>query len=158
MPKRWRPVIRSMQYASPGWIELSLAVTIALNIKTIVGHLVSSAGQINKLYGTIHKGIVERNLQRIEVRKKELTLQKEDLEFAIDAAERLARALGFDNLAALQRRTNNPLASLRILLSFYRRIRTLSGFVNSGKVNLLSSGPGTAANDSGDDGSSTLKG
>jgi hypothetical protein len=137
-PRAWRPTIRSIHYASPGAIELTMAATVAFSLKTIVGHVVAAAEEINKRYG---KGIIDRKLQKIKIREKELELDKADVRFAIESSEALAKALGFEDLAALHRRTGNPVASLRILLSFYRRVRSLSSFVKSGKANILESGP-----------------
>ena len=39
VPKPNRPTLISMQYASPGWMEISLYVSVALNIGTIVKFL-----------------------------------------------------------------------------------------------------------------------
>ncbi len=36
VPKQDRPVIKSIRYESPGWIELSLIVGVALSIKSMI--------------------------------------------------------------------------------------------------------------------------
>lgn len=131
-----RPQIKSIQYASPGWIELTVIVGIALNIKRIVICFTEAANELNKLYNNIYKGMHERKMMDIEAKRQTLLLTKDQSGFAIESANKLSQLLGFKNVAQIQKLTKNPLATLKILLSFYRKIKVLSEFNINGKTKL----------------------
>ena len=131
---RHRPKIKSIQYASPGWLELTALVSIALNIKHIVSHFAKSGNELNELYNNIYKGMHQRRMMNIEAKRQSLMLERDQADFAIDSANKLSQLLGFENVEQIQRLTQNPLATLKILLSFYRKIRTLAKFKDDGKA------------------------
>jgi hypothetical protein len=134
VPLRLRPKVKSIQYASPGWIELSLLVSAALAIGKAIDTFVKSAGGLNALYTDIHRGMRDRKLMKIDVKLKELELTKAQIDFAVESSQRLAKDLGFEGLDELNEGTGNPLATLKILLSYYRRVRTLAGYAIKGKA------------------------
>jgi hypothetical protein len=134
IPHRLRPKVKSVHYASPGWFELGLWVAAAASVGKVVKSFVDSAGRVNKLYSDIHKGLHERKLLRIEEERRHLQLAKEELDFVEESSQQLSRALGFENLAALNTLTGNPLATTKILLSYYRRVRTLADYAKKGKA------------------------
>jgi len=76
----------------------------------------------------------ERKLIQIDVKKKKLQLKEADLKFIHSSAKSLAKLIGFKNIKELHKVTRNPLTSLKILLSFYRRIRSLADYTNKGKT------------------------
>ena len=131
---RHRPKIKSIQYSSPGWLELTVIVGIALNIKKIVLCFTESANELNKLYTNIYKGMHDRKMMKIEAKRQSLLLTQDQTDFAIDSANKLSQLLGFENVAEIQKLTKNPLATLKILLSFYRKIKKLSEFKSKGKA------------------------
>lgn len=131
-----RPKVKSIQYASLGWLELTVIVGIALNIKKIVLCFTESANELNRLYNNIYKGMHDRKMMKIEAKKQTLLLTKEQTDFAIESANNLSRLLGFENVVQIQKLTKNPLATLRILLSFYRKIKILAEFNNKGKAKI----------------------
>ena len=134
VPPNHRPKIKSIQFASPGYIELTLIVAVALSIKKIVQSFTESANELHNLYNNIYKGMHERKMMRIEAKRQELLLTKEQINFAIDSAENLSKLMGFRNLYEVQRLTQNPLATLKILLSFYRKIKKLVEYDVKGKA------------------------
>jgi hypothetical protein len=127
--------VKSIQYASPGWIELKLLVPAALAIGTVIHVFTKSAGELNSLYNQIQKDLTERKLMRIDLQHKELDLAQHQIDFANRASEQFAKELGFENLSELNELTGNPVSRLKILLSYYRRIRTLGEYVVKGKAN-----------------------
>jgi hypothetical protein len=78
--------------------------------------------------------MAERKLMQIDVKHKELDLARDQINFAIESSQQLAGAIGFESQEELNQRTGNPLPTLKILLSYYRRIRTLSKYVVKGKA------------------------
>jgi hypothetical protein len=134
VPPKHRPRIKSIHYESPGFMELILFVPVAMAIKEIVQSFCVAGESINSLYNEIYKGMQERKLLQINVKKEELELKKADLEFINSSTKALAELLGFKNLKELNKVTKNPLTSVKILLSFYRRIRDLADYTTKGKT------------------------
>lgn len=136
VPDRDRPTINSIRYSSPGWLELTLAVAIATNIERLVESFTKSGKHINSLYKEIYEGLHERRLMRVKVKRQEIALRRDQIRFAEESAKSLSQLLGFKNLEELHYLTQNPLATLKILLSLYRRVRTLAKYESKGKANL----------------------
>ena len=70
---------------------------------------------------------------RLEVKRAQLGLQKEEMKFVETSAKQLAEMMGFKNLQQINALTGNPLATLKILLSFYRRVKKLAEYEKNGK-------------------------
>jgi hypothetical protein len=90
-PKRERPAVVSIEYSSPGWIELALILSAALNVQQIVKSIAKSLGYANNVYNDIIKGMQQRKILRLEVREKELELKQRELQF-IDGALKKCRS------------------------------------------------------------------
>jgi len=135
-PKLHRPQVLSMQYASPGWIELRLINFVAHTVESIVKSIAESILHVNRVYNEIHKGLSERKLLRIDVKKKELELEMMHTDFIEKSATTMARLVGLEDLTQMHEKTGSPLKTLKILLSLYRRIRTLAEYQNKGKTKL----------------------
>lgn len=133
-PKRERPEIASISYASPGWIEIALILSVALNVEKIVKSVCASIQVMNKTYSDIMRGMQERKLLRIEVEKSELELKKAELEYVEGAAREMAAILGIRNIDVVNDRTGHPYRTLKILLSLYRRVRILANYQSKKKA------------------------
>ena len=70
VPTRDRPRIKSVRYGSPEWLELTLAVAIATNIEKLVTAFTKSGKHLNSLYTEIYKGMHDRRLMRIKVKRQ----------------------------------------------------------------------------------------
>jgi hypothetical protein len=136
IPRQLRPQVRAIQYSSPGFIDLGVYVAVAMAVGKAVKIFVDSGERLNALYTTIHKDLQQRKLLRIEAKRSELGLADDELKFIEQSSDRIARLMGFKDLQALHGFTGNPLASLKILLSYYRRARTLATFQEEGKLSL----------------------
>ncbi|MDT8375802.1 MAG: hypothetical protein RQ867_03575 [Mariprofundaceae bacterium] len=139
MPREYRPRIKSIQYASPGFIELSQLVEVAKDISLIVGYISAAILAGNKTYSIIQKGIRERKLSKIDLRSEELKLLEQERNFIHKSVNDIARIMGVreETLAKLYfRAENNELAVLKILSSLYRRARDLAKLQNKQKLNL----------------------
>jgi hypothetical protein len=134
VPGPLRPRVVSAQFSSPGWFELGLAVAVALSIKRIVKAFCDAGREINSLYNEIYNGLQERKLLSISVKRKELQLEREVVEFIDLSMKCLARMMGFEGVRELYKVTPNPLAAVKILLSFYRRVGTLAEYQQKGKA------------------------
>lgn len=133
---RKRPVIKEIQYASPGHIELLLNLPLAIKIAASVSAVAGSINVCNKVYNSIYSDLQKRELLRLEVERKKIELTKEQLGVVLHANEQMAQILGLPSVSDIVKRTNDPLIALKILLSIYRRVRTLAEYKNKGKANL----------------------
>jgi hypothetical protein len=133
-PKR-RPQVNSIRYASPGWIELALDPMLAARVATIVCTVAFSIDRCNKVYHNIYSNLQQRKLLRIEVETKQIELTENQISFLKNSANEMAKMMQIRDIDTLDSRTQNPLISVKILLSLYRRVRKLAEFQNRGKAN-----------------------
>jgi hypothetical protein len=136
VPRTARPKLVAIQYASPGWMDLSLVVATALAIRGLVTTFVKTATQLHNLYNEIYNGMHDRQLMRIDVRERVLELERHELEWIETSTDRMAKLMGFEDVQTVNALTKNPLATLKVLLSLYRRVRTLAKFEQAGKAKL----------------------
>ena len=134
VPIRDRPIIASIHYSSPGWLDILLNPAIAIQIATSLGLLMASVAGAAEVHKKIYKTLSQINeLRRKEaLRKHEITAAQ--LHAIVNASEAIARHLGFNSLKELNERTGNPEISLRVLLAHYRRMKTLHEFSNTRKA------------------------
>jgi hypothetical protein len=78
----------------------------------------------------------QRKLMRIKIEREALRLRKEEVQFIEVCAKEMAKALGFKNLHEMNNRTGHPYITLKILLSLFRRVRTLVEYEIDGKANI----------------------
>jgi hypothetical protein len=140
IPPKDRPQVLSMQYASPGWIDLGLFVGAAVSIRAMLIAISSAVRHVNETYNQIQKGIHERKLNKLKLKETELKLDREDMSFVIESCEQMAKLMGFKHLKQLHERTKNPYVSLKMLLAFYRRLRDLKEFEEKGKTRICDEG------------------
>ncbi|MGC2775391.1 MAG: hypothetical protein WA418_07090 [Bradyrhizobium sp.] len=129
-----RPEVSSIQYASPGAITLSLILEQAELLAAIVGAVAGSITVCNTLYNKIMNDLQHRKLLRIKVERETIALGREELDLIREYNQEMAAILQIGTPDALDARTGRPLVSLKILLSVYRRVRTLAEYKNKGKA------------------------
>ena len=61
VPRRHRPRIVAIEYASPGYIELGLSLSAAWVVSAIVRHICESINRINSTYNAIQAGCVNES-------------------------------------------------------------------------------------------------
>jgi hypothetical protein len=129
-----RPEVLSIHYASPGAITLSLILEQAQLLAAIVGAVAGSIAVCNTLYNKIMNDLQHRKLLRIKVERENIALSHEELNLVREYNQEMAAILQIGTPDALDARTGRPLVSLKILLSVYRRVRTLADYRNKGKA------------------------
>jgi hypothetical protein len=105
-----------------------------MSIGILVKTFTKGINELHSLYNGIYKSLQDRKLMQIEVKRRELVLENEQIQFIKEATEELSQMMGFRNVEQMNELTGNPLATLKILLSFYRRIRTLAGYEKDEKA------------------------
>lgn len=139
IPPKLRPEVQSIQYASPGYIELTELLVVAGTVAAIITTVCKSLGSVHDLYRSIQKGSVEHELSKINLTKEELDLKRRQIEFCEESASKLAKALGLtktqENL--INRKVQgNPVMKLKILLSVFRRVEPLAEKQAEGKLKI----------------------
>lgn len=133
-PKKDRPQIASIHYASPGWLEVALILCVAVSVERLVKSIGNTIGHANDVYDRIVRGMSERKLLRLEADRKELQFKKEELEYVTSCLDQMGMLLGLNNLEEINARTGHPYRSLKILMSLYRRVKTLTDYIGKGKA------------------------
>jgi hypothetical protein len=134
VPKRKRPRINRIEYASPGLIELGgLVVSVAVIIEKVVHTLCNAAKDVNRTYSAIHRDMQKRKLLRIRTESEIRKLTPSEQRVVDGYAEEMAGILDVD-LSSLNERTGTSYKSLKIMLSLFRRLRQIANFQKSGKV------------------------
>ncbi len=119
VPHHHRPQIISIQFSSPGLLELGVLVLVASQIKNIVKSFCYAGREINLLVNEIHKGLQDRKLQNILVKREELKLAKEYIDFLTGSIQDLSAKTDFNYIEELYQITDKRFACLIIILSFY---------------------------------------
>jgi hypothetical protein len=130
-----RPKVISMQYASPGWIELSAILPIAVAVEKLIKSISNSICSTNRAYHEVYTGMQKRKLLRIEIKSKEIELEQKHAEFIELQVKTMANILRLEDVDNIHEKSGSQLKSLKILLSLYRRVRTLAKFQINGKTN-----------------------
>lgn len=134
VPKRDRPRVVSIHYASPGWIELGLVATIAATASKLIKTSTARADELASLYHKIYEQLHTRKLMRIKAKEKEIELAEKQLRFARESADEICALMGLERDTFLKELAPNDLARLKIALSLYRRLRVLAAFEENGRA------------------------
>jgi hypothetical protein len=137
VPAKYRPKVVAIQYGSPGHIDLSEVLVVAGTIAALVRLVASSADRIHNTYRNIQKGSQDHKLSKINVKKEELKLSARQIRFVRESVDELATAMNLRDAerATLEGRTQgNELAQLKILSSYYRRVKKLVDLHLKGKL------------------------
>ena len=129
-----RPRVNEIRYASPGWVEINLALDVALQLAKAVGALAAASAIAAKSYAAAYKYLADLKLHREKNKIEHLKLTKEQDQAIIALCDSHAKYLGFKSVAALVQKTGNAEVTLRILLAHHRRLRDLVRLVDEGKA------------------------
>lgn len=128
------PRISSIQYASPGWIDLFLNQDVAIQIAKSLSVFMGSAVAATHAYKSIYSVLSEIKRDRKKRKVEEVYLTKKETDILIEINTELAKSLGFDNLQELQERTGNAEVTSKLLCAHYRRLKVLAELAGSGKL------------------------
>jgi len=137
IPAKLRPEVQRIQYASPGFIELTELLIVAVTIAGIVTTVCKSLGSVHDLYRSIQKASIDHELSKINLAKEDLDLKQRQITFCESASKSLAKAFGLTDVQEQlidQRVQNNPVMKLKILLSVFRRVEPLAKKQAEGKL------------------------
>lgn len=135
IPAMLRPQIKSMHFASPGWIELELDKKTAKKVGSLVENYIENADDITDLVNQVNSELSNRKLRGNEGKSISDNISNADLKYCAEAFESVASSLSFKNASLIRELAINDLAALKILLSFQRRLFSLAIFQMQQKAN-----------------------
>ena len=137
IPVKLRPEVQRIQYASPGFIELTELLAVAVTVAGIIATVCKSLGSVHDLYRSIQKASVDHELSKINLAKEGLDLKQRQITFCENSSKDLVKAFGLteaqENLID-QKVLGNPVMKLKILLSVFRRVEPLAKKQAEGKL------------------------
>lgn len=139
IPHQLRPQIQRIQYASPGFIELSLLFSAAVTVAGIVRATCFSINKAHDTYRNIQKAAVDHELSKINLARQQLDLTKHQQAFCRESSKDLEQLfqLTAEQIALIDQRTEgNPAMKLKILLSVFRRVEPIAEQQAQGKLNV----------------------
>ena len=146
IPGKLRPEVKRIQYASPGFIELTELLAAALMVAQIVTTVCKSLNSIHKLFRKIQKASAAHKLSKINLATEELNLKQRQITFCVNSSKSLVKAFGLTEAQEQlidQKVQNNPVMKLKILLSVFRRVEPLAKKQALGKINITGKEHGT---------------
>jgi hypothetical protein len=134
VPPIYRPRIKSIQYASPGWIELLLNLEPAVKVAASVATIMCSMAAATKAYATIQKTLHSIKLQREKSELEHLQLSRAQATALRGLCQELAQLMGFKKFEELVERTGNLEVAGKLLSAQFRRLKTIARYSEKGKV------------------------
>jgi hypothetical protein len=134
VPPGLRPAISEMHKASPGYLKMALHEVLFDRIEHLVKNLNSRNSPESLAYDQVRKDLRESGwLGRASA---DIRLGGDDLERLQQHLKFLSKAFGFvqQERHILYLGNQDPLAAVKILLSFYRKVRELSDYISTGKA------------------------
>ena len=137
IPVGQRAAINSIQYASPGTIELRMNTEAATAIQRLCSKINANDESVVDAYKDVHDWLAERSW--LGRSASDLRLSPSDRTELIGAVSRLAEAFGLASQKqyVLELGNSDPLAAVKILLAYYRRLEGLADYVATGKAGEL---------------------
>jgi hypothetical protein len=131
IPPKLRPEVERIQYASPGFIELSELLVVAGSVAAIVKAVCSSINNAHETYRNIQKGAAEHKLSEINLTKEELDLAQRQITFCENSSKSLVKIFGLTEaqeklLNQKVQGQGSEIMKLKILLSVFRRVYPLA--------------------------------
>ena len=139
VPPKYRPQISSIQYASPGWIDLLLNLDPAVCVASSVAAIAGSAAAIGKAYSSLQKSLHEISERRKKSDIVKLRLSREEAKELRLLSEELAELMEFKKLDELVERAGNIEVASKLIAAQYRRLKALTKYVEKGQLKLPTS-------------------
>jgi hypothetical protein len=132
----FKPVIKEIRYASPGWIELYLHLHPAVKIAGAVATIAASATGTVKAYASIQDLLYKIRARAKKAGIERIQLTRQEIQELHALNQELAKFIGFNSLDELEARSGRADVTAKLLSAQYRRLRALAEFVSKGKVKL----------------------
>jgi hypothetical protein len=136
VPSLHEPKVGSIVFQSPGTIKLELLESVATNTGLLIKHFNENSVEILEQYEEARKYLRDAGLLKIDENLDIKSILTDASKKAIkDHFADLARSLNMAEFSEqIEEMTGNPLISLKILLSFCRRVMKLNKLQDDGKL------------------------
>jgi hypothetical protein len=134
IPQTQRASIQKIAYASPGTIDFQMNVVAARTISALCDAINERDSKVEDAYEEAHEWLKERHwLGRSAT---DLRLSSADRRDLMESVATLADAFGLSGHKerVLELSNSDPLAAVKILLAYYRRLHGLADYVATGKA------------------------
>lgn len=131
-----RPKIKSIQKASPGWLDLLLNVNVAYQIAGALSVLSGAVVSAIAAYKKANQLLIAINTARRKANTDTFEATADQLKHVNAMCLELAKFLGFKSLKELHEHTGDPEVSLKLLMAHYRRMSVLLDYAEKGKATL----------------------
>lgn len=137
VPPKQRPKITSIQYASPGWIDLLLNLDPIVTVASSVAAIAGSMAITTKSYEAIQKALHNIRINKAETKAKIAIARKREVEALSALCNDLSRQIGFNGFHGLVSRTGgNVEVAAKLLCAYYRRLKIVAEYEKNGKAYL----------------------
>ncbi|GHF91574.1 hypothetical protein [Thalassotalea marina] len=134
------PQIKSIHYASPGWLDLALNVDVALQFAKVLGIYLGAPLAVAQTYKKLYAIFSDLAEKRKKLKLSTLKLDKAQAVEAQKLSNELAKGLGFQSIQKLDEHTKDTEESSKLLMAHYRRVKKIAKFVESGKASFPADG------------------
>ena len=133
IPRKEEARISSIKYASEGELRVEVNKDIAQYLGVIINEMISS-DEIHDSYREVHKNLKEKKWLGRSARDFQLSPGQEKYlkGVIVDFAKKLGLSDRVDHITFLAK--DDPLATIKILLSFYRKMARLDLYIRTGKA------------------------
>ena len=134
LPSKAKPAIRTMQYASPGWLELSLDSGVAAKLKICLQQRKEAASGLKSAIRDARECLRERGFSKVTGNGVDLPVTEElGNQFQLHF-QTISQLMGFPYAKRLLSLTPNAVAAVKMLISFDTRLGWLEEFEKDQKA------------------------
>jgi hypothetical protein len=135
VPPRFRPQVKSIHYASPGWIDLILNLDAIEKVAEAVAAIGVSSLAAAKAYKSIQKTLHDIKMQKEKSKLESLRVSRGQVVALRSLCDELSKLLGFKKFDELLERTgDDEEVAAKLLSAQYRRLETIAEYVDNGQV------------------------
>jgi hypothetical protein len=134
LPVTHRPRIKSIQYASPGGMELLLDLDTIGRIACAVATSGVSSLSVIKTYAAIQKQLHNVRQHNEEFKLEQLTIYKKRLKASSDLCKQLSDQIGFEGFHELEKRIDSEEIVAKLISAQFRRLNSMADYTVSGKA------------------------
>ncbi|UUO23348.1 hypothetical protein FGD67_09065 [Colwellia sp. M166] len=138
VPPENNPEVKRIQYASPGFIELTLITEVAKDIGIIVSSICASIASIAGTYSLIYSQYQKRKLTQLKIKDLEAKQLREEIIFVKNSIKQLHEGFSLTNnqVQSLHKISKgDELVQLKMLLALYRRAKPIAELQANKKAN-----------------------
>ncbi|EGU38032.1 hypothetical protein [Vibrio splendidus] len=133
-----QPVVNRIQYASPGYIELTLLTEVAKDISIIVSALAGAITSAAGTYHVIYSQYQKRKLTQLKIKDLKAEQLRNEITFVKESVLELHETFKLNpkQVKALHKLSKgDELVQLKMLLALYRRAKPVAELQTQNKAN-----------------------